>query len=179
MMPREMTPMYIPDSGFQAPKIDGLLPYFLVHHWMMRKTLVPRIGYSEAVLVYEQNLLDELIKHERFDVFKYIVDEIYNIATNPLILCGFAPYIQYMIEVVAHEKFYKDVAHDPLHPIVAKDPRTHPASSPTPATAPSRTTYSGDASASSANFSFLKMFLGIFVTCCCMDQCLDVMDQHL
>jgi hypothetical protein len=82
MMPREMTPMYIPDSDFQAPKIDGLLPYFLVLHRMMRKTLASRIGYSEAVLAYERNLLDALMKHERFDVFEYIVDEIWNIAAN-------------------------------------------------------------------------------------------------
>jgi hypothetical protein len=82
MMPREMTPMYIPDSDFQAPMIDGLLPYFLVLHRMMRKTLVSRIGYSVAVLTYEQNLLDALMKHERFDVFEYIMDEIWNTATT-------------------------------------------------------------------------------------------------
>jgi hypothetical protein len=29
----------------------------------------------------------------RFDVFEYIVDEIWNITTNPLRSCGFAPYI--------------------------------------------------------------------------------------
>jgi hypothetical protein len=34
----------------------------------MRKTLAPRIGYSEVVLAYERNLLDALMKHERFDV---------------------------------------------------------------------------------------------------------------
>jgi hypothetical protein len=45
----------------------------------------------------------------RFDVFEYIVDEIWNIATNPLRSCEFAPYIPYMIEVVTREKFYKDV----------------------------------------------------------------------
>jgi hypothetical protein len=39
IMPREMTTMYIPNSDFQAPKIDGLLPHFLVLHRMMRKTL--------------------------------------------------------------------------------------------------------------------------------------------
>jgi hypothetical protein len=48
-------------------------------------------------------------------VFEYIVDEIWNIETNPQRSYGFSPYIQYMIEVVAHEKFYKDVAHEPLH----------------------------------------------------------------
>jgi hypothetical protein len=45
MMPREMTPMYISNSNFQAPKVDGLLPHFLTLHMMMRKTLASRIGY--------------------------------------------------------------------------------------------------------------------------------------
>jgi hypothetical protein len=72
---REMTPMYIPNSDFQAPKVDGILPHFLVLHWMMR-TLAPMIGYLEVISAYERNLLDALMKHERFDVFEYIVDEI-------------------------------------------------------------------------------------------------------
>jgi hypothetical protein len=84
MMPREMTPMYIPDSDFQAPKVDGLLPHFLVLHRMMRKTLAPRVGYFEAIPTYERNLLDALMKPMRFDVFEYIIDEIWNIATNPV-----------------------------------------------------------------------------------------------
>jgi hypothetical protein len=83
MMPREMTPMYIPDNDFQAPKVDGLLPHFLVLHRMMKKALAPRIGYSEAIPAYERNLLDALMKLVRFGVFEYIIDEIWNIATNP------------------------------------------------------------------------------------------------
>jgi hypothetical protein len=116
MMPREMTPMYIQDTSFQPPKVEGLLPHFLVLYRMMRKTLAPRIGYSETILAYERNLLDALMKLVRFDVFEYIVDEIWNIATNPFRSYGFAPYIQYMIEMVTKEKFYKDSRHDPLCP---------------------------------------------------------------
>jgi hypothetical protein len=93
MMSREMTPMYIQDSGFHPPKVEGLFPNFLVLHRMMRKTLAPRIGYSEAIPSYERNLLDALMKLMRFDVFEYIVDKKWNIATNPLKSCGFAPYI--------------------------------------------------------------------------------------
>jgi hypothetical protein len=77
-----MTPMYIPNNGFRAPKVDGILPHFLTLHQMMR-TLVPRIGDSNAIPAYKQNLLDALMKHERFDVFDYIMDEIWNIAINP------------------------------------------------------------------------------------------------
>jgi hypothetical protein len=83
MAPREMTPMYIPNSEFCAPKIDGNLPHFLTLHRMMRRTLVPRIGDSNVIPAYEENLLDALMEHERFDVFDYIVDEIWNIAINP------------------------------------------------------------------------------------------------
>jgi hypothetical protein len=83
MAPREMTPMYILNSGLCAPKVDGILPHFLTLHWMMRRTLAPRIGDSNAIPAHERNLLDTLMKHERFDVFDNIVDEIWNIAINP------------------------------------------------------------------------------------------------
>jgi hypothetical protein len=76
MMPMEMTHMYVQDGDFQPPKVEELLPHFLVLYRMMRMTLAPRIGYSEVILPYERNLLDALMKPVRFDVFEYIVDEI-------------------------------------------------------------------------------------------------------
>jgi hypothetical protein len=83
-----------------------------------------------------------------------------------------------MIEVVTKEKFYKDSRHDPLHPAVPKDPRTHRASASAPVAL--RTSHSGGASsASSTNSGFLKMFRGIFVMCRCTDQHMDVMEQRL
>ena len=112
----------------------------------MRRALAPRIGYSEVIPAYERNLLDALIKSACFDIFKYIMDEIWNIATKPLRSCGFAPYIQFMIESVAQEKFYKDVRHDPLRPAVPRDPRASRAGfSTAPAAAPSHTTRGGGA----------------------------------
>jgi hypothetical protein len=177
MMPREMTLMYVQDGGFQPLKVEGLLPHFLVLHRMMVRTLSPMIGYSEVIPAYERNLLDALMKSVCFDVFEYIVDEIWNIATNPLRLCGFAPYIQFMIESVAQEKFYKDVRHDSLRPAVPKDSRASRAGS---SAAPSHTTHSGGApSAPATNFGILKMLQGILVTCRRTDQRLDVMDQRL
>jgi hypothetical protein len=128
----EMTPLYIPNSGFRAPQVDGILPHFLVLHRMRRRSLAPRIGDSNPIPTYARNLLDALMKHERFDVFDYIIDEIWNIAINPERSCGFTLYIQCMIEVVAKEKFYKDVAHEPLRSAVLKDPRNNrwPANGP-------------------------------------------------
>jgi hypothetical protein len=147
---------------------------------MIRMTLASRIGYSEVIPSYERNLLDALMKSMRFDVFEYIVDEIWNIATNPLRSCGFAPYIQFMIESVAQEKFYKDVHYDSLRPTVTKDPRASRAgSSAAPATAP-RTTHSGGApSTPTPNSNILKMLWGIFATCRRTDQRLYVLDQCL
>jgi hypothetical protein len=181
MMPREMTPMYVQDGGFQPPKVEGLLSHFLVLHRMIRKTLALRIGYSEAISAYERNLLDALMKPVRFIIFEYIMDEMWNIATNPLRSCGFAPYIQFMIESVAQEKFYKDVRHDSLCPAVPKDQRASRAgSSAAPVVAPSHTTHSGGApSAPAPNSGILKMLRGIFATCRRTDQGLDVMDQCL
>jgi hypothetical protein len=43
---------------------------------MMRKTLAPRIDYSEAIPAYERNLLHSLMKPVHFNIFEYIVDEI-------------------------------------------------------------------------------------------------------
>jgi hypothetical protein len=148
---------------------------------MMRRTLAPRIGYSEAIPTYEMNLLYALMKPVCFDVFEYIMDEIWNIATNPLRSCDFAPYIQFMIESVAREKFYKDVCHDSLRPAVPKDPRASRAgSSATPTAAPSHTTRSdGGPSAPATNFGILKMLRGIFATYQHTDQRLNVMDQRL
>jgi hypothetical protein len=71
-----MTPMYILNNGLCAPEVDGILPHFLTLHRMMRRTLAPRIGDSNTILAYERNLLDALMKHEQFDVFDYIADQI-------------------------------------------------------------------------------------------------------
>jgi hypothetical protein len=145
----------------------------------MMRTLALRIGDSNAILAYEQNLLDALMKYGQFDVFDYIMDEIWNIATIPQRSYGFAPYIQCMIEVVAHERFYKDVVHEPIRPAVPKDPRIDRSSSPPPAVAPTRTTHSGGASSSSSYSGFLKIFWGIFTMCHRTDQRLDVKEQHM
>jgi hypothetical protein len=144
---------------------------------MRRRTMAPRIDYSEAIPASERNLLDALMKPVHFGVFEYIVDEIWNIAINPLRTCGFTPYIQFMIESVAQEKFYKDVCHDYLCPAVPKDPRASHVDS---AAAPSYTTHSGGApSAPATNSGILKMLQGIFATCRHTDKRRNVMNQHL
>jgi hypothetical protein len=48
VMLREMTPVYIQGGGFQSPKVEGLLPHFLVLHWMMRKTLAVTPRFSQG-----------------------------------------------------------------------------------------------------------------------------------
>jgi hypothetical protein len=80
-----------------------------------------------------------------------------------------------MIEMVAHERFYKDAVHEPLRPTVPK-PLVYHHSSPPPDVAPTRTTHGGGASSSSSNSEFLKMFQGIFSMCHRIDQRMDVME---
>jgi hypothetical protein len=157
MTTRSMAPLYVPDSGFHPPHIDGLLPHFAIVHRLLRQTLALRIGDSNTIPAYERNLLEAIMKNEHFDAFDYIVDEIWNIAINPIQSCGFAPFIMCMIKMVAHERFYKDVAHEPVHPALAKVP-IHSHTSPPPDAAPRCSTHSGGASSSSTNSSFLKMF---------------------
>jgi hypothetical protein len=85
-----------------------------------------------------------------------------------------------MIDVLTQEKFYKDVAHEPIRLAVPKDPMAPGAGSSTPAAAPSRTTRSGCASsAPSVNSGILKIFWGIFAMCWHTDQRLDVIEQRL
>jgi hypothetical protein len=50
IMAREMTWSFFANSSFQPPKVEGLLPHFLMLHRMMRKTLALRIGYSEVLM---------------------------------------------------------------------------------------------------------------------------------
>jgi hypothetical protein len=71
-------------GGFRAPKIDGILPHFVVLHRMMSRMLALRIDDSDTIPAFNRNLLDALVKNDHFDVFNYIVDEIWNIAINPL-----------------------------------------------------------------------------------------------
>jgi hypothetical protein len=82
-----------------------------------------------------------------------------------------------MIERVAHERFYYDVAHEPLCPVLAKYPICC-RSSPPPDAVPPCTTRSGGASSSSVNSGFLKMFRGIFAMCRCTNQHMDVLERH-
>jgi hypothetical protein len=182
MHTREMTPMYDLDSDFCAPEVEGILPHFAVLHRMRRRRrrMAPRIGDSDAIPTYERNMIDAIIKNEHFDAFDYIVDEIWNIAINPQRSCGFATYIMCMIEVVAHERFYKDAAHEPLHPVVLKG-LAHRHISPPPDVAPTHTTHHGGASSSSSSSisNFLKMFRGIFAMCHRTDQCMDVIERYL
>jgi hypothetical protein len=179
MHTREMTPLYDLDSDFRALEIEGVLPHFVVFHRMRRRTLVLRIGDLDAIPAYERNLLDVLMKNEHFDAFDYIIDEIWNIAINPKRSYRFAPYIMYMIEVVAHEKFYKDAAHEPLRPVVPNGPAHHNISPPSDV-APAHSGHHGGASfSSSSNSGFLKMFQSIFAMCRRTDQRMDVMAHRL
>jgi hypothetical protein len=82
-----------------------------------------------------------------------------------------------MIETVTHERFYKDVVHEPLRPALPILPIRHHTSPPSNV-APSHFTRSGGATSSNSNSDFLKMFRGIFAMGCHIDQLMDVLERR-
>jgi hypothetical protein len=65
---------------------------------------------------YERKLIKYIKGQEKFNVFYYILKEIWNIAVNPLWSCGYALQIMCMIENVIGKTFVKDVEHKGNHP---------------------------------------------------------------
>jgi len=53
----------------------------------------------------------------------FIWQEIKNISEIPQKICGYSPYIMYMIKKVTGTRFTNDVKHKPLRPPVSKKPR--------------------------------------------------------
>jgi hypothetical protein len=71
------------------------------------------------------------------------------------------------------------VAHEPLHPAVPKEQRSHHTSPPLDVARTHTTRSGGASSSSSTNSRFFKMFWGIFAMRRRIDQCMDVMETCL
>jgi hypothetical protein len=73
--------------------------HFLLH-WLLWKTLSPREGDSSRVPQYEKSILHVISEEERFNVFDFIFQEIWNVTISNNRSCAYAPYIMKMIEKV-------------------------------------------------------------------------------
>jgi hypothetical protein len=96
----QMASMY-ESSNFNAPTITNFKPEMIVLRRVIRKILAPREGDSSMVPQFERNLLKAITKKTKFNVFDFILQEIWNIAISNNRSCAYAPYIMALIETVS------------------------------------------------------------------------------
>jgi hypothetical protein len=111
MVSAQLKQFYLPREVANAPTITGVTPNILLLHHMLRVTLAPRIGDASTIPSYERNLIDAIKKQELFNIFDYILQEIWNVAITPSRACAYAPFIMSFIEHVSGLTFVKDVKH--------------------------------------------------------------------
>jgi hypothetical protein len=112
----QMGYMYLPGSTPNPSSIAGISPDVITLHRMLRVTLAPRIGDASTIPSYERNLIDAIKKQEPFNIFDYILQEIWNVVVTPSQACAYAPFIMSFIEHVTGLTFVKDVPHLDLKP---------------------------------------------------------------
>ena len=105
-------------------KVQGLHPTYRYLDRMFRKTIDYKGGDKGNIADYSRNLLHRMAPDaQSFSVFDFIWSEIRSVGERPLKVCGFAPYIMYMIEQVTGHTFEFDKTHKALK-IVADLPET-------------------------------------------------------
>jgi hypothetical protein len=142
---------------YKLSKVEGFNPFFVLHR-LLWKTLSPREGDSCRVPQYERNILHAISEKERFNVFDFIFQEIWNVAVSNNRSCAYALYIMKMIKKVSKKTFVKNVEHTKLRPnkqftTIKPGARTQipPPDSPSD--------YRG------SGLGLLKMLRGIFIAC--------------
>jgi hypothetical protein len=75
-----------------------------------------REGDSFTVPQYKRNILHAIGEEERFNVFDFIFQEIWNAAVSNNRLCAYAPYIMKMIEKASKKAFVKNIEHTKFQP---------------------------------------------------------------
>jgi hypothetical protein len=78
--------------------------------------LSPREGDSSRVPQYARNILHAISEEERFNVFDFIFQEIWNVVVSNNRSCAYAPYIMKMVENVSRKTFVKNIEHTKLWP---------------------------------------------------------------
>jgi hypothetical protein len=78
--------------------------------------LSPREGDSYRAPYYERNILHAISEKERFNVFNFIFQKIWNVVVSNNRSCAYAPCIMKMIEKVSKKTFVKNVEHTKLRP---------------------------------------------------------------
>ncbi|KAI5013153.1 hypothetical protein ZWY2020_028107 [Hordeum vulgare] len=117
-----MANMYkpIPDKYLASHKMGSL--YFLqagipTTNTILRHTLMPKSGDDRMILGHSINLLHHLDSHTRFRGMDLIVETIWRTAPDQKRSCGYAPYIQMLINAkLGKHAYLLDHPHLPLQP---------------------------------------------------------------
>ncbi|KAK3118826.1 hypothetical protein QOZ80_9BG0708740 [Eleusine coracana subsp. coracana] len=194
MSDEAMRHMYMDPENSVPPNSNGLLPFFSVLFRICRSTLAPRGGNSDRIPAYQSDILHWVHGDQKFDVFDYVYQEIWDISISSKRDCGYAPHIMYMIEKVLGLTLKKDMKHLSLKPQIPSNwtPDTTsgqffgaaqpPSSAPAPQVprAPSRATGSSRAAPPSRGkrSGVMKMFKSLLGMCRSINQRMDVIERN-
>jgi hypothetical protein len=179
MVSAQLKQFYLPREVANAPTITGATPDILLLHHMLRVTLAPRIGDASTIPSYDRNLIDAIKKQELFNIFDYILQEIWNVAITPSRACAYAPFIMSFIEHVSGLTFVKDVKHWEIKPqLPSSANRFHKAPPPPPSTTAALSSSRGPSS-SMGRSGIFKLFKGLFSMCQWTNHRLDFIEKKL
>jgi hypothetical protein len=171
-----MKHFYLPGEATNPPTITSAPPNVLLLHHMLRVTLAPQIGDASAIPSYEWNLIDAIKKQDPFNIFDYILQEIWNVVVTPSRACPYAPFIMYFIEHLFGLTFVRDVRHRDLKPqLCALANRFHQAPPPPPSTSAGPSSSNGPDS-SKGHSGIFKLFKGLVSMCQRTNRRLDVIE---
>jgi hypothetical protein len=113
---RKIKFMYSRRKQGNFSETTDMLPFYAYLNHLFRRTMT-REGDGTKILVYNKNILAAMAPNANgfeFSVFDFIWEEIKSILKNPLKICGYAPYLMYMIERVIAHTFICEKEHHPL-----------------------------------------------------------------
>jgi hypothetical protein len=124
----EMKFMYARGLEGNAGTIHGLYTFYSVLNRLFRKTICPRDGDPTNISQFAKNLLANMRDGvPSFSVMDFVWEEIKGISMNPQKMCGFAPYLMFIIEDVMGKNFPKEGKHMPFRPNPTNKPLIPPA----------------------------------------------------
>jgi hypothetical protein len=174
----QMKHFYLVGEAANAPTITGATPDVLLLHQMLRVTQAPRIGDASSIPSYERNLIDAIKKQEPFNIFDYILQEIWNVKVTPSWACAYAPFIMSFIEHVSWLTFVKDVKHRDIKPQVPSSANHFRQAPPPPSTLAALSSYHG-LDPSKGRSSIFKLFKGLVSMCQRISHRWDIIEKKL
>jgi hypothetical protein len=175
----QMKHFYLPGQATNAPTITSATPDVILLHRMLRVTLASWIEDASSIPSYERNLIDAIKKQEPFNIFDYILQEIWNVAVTPSQACAYAPFIMSFIEHVFGLSFVKDVHHMDLKPQLPSSTNLFRQTPPPPPSTTSALSSSYGPGSSKGCSDIFMLFKGLVSMCQRTNLHLDIIQKKL